>query len=247
MKTLIELQELDSSVSALSSRIDSTPQQVQALKAQLSDFIRIYEERKARLSANQKERRDLDGDVQTIRAKIARHKDQLYQVKTNEQYRAMLKEVEGEEANLGKAEDRILEKMVEAEQIEKQIREASSILDAETARIEREIRDLEAARKEAEQHKAALFGRRAPLVAALPEHILNHYERLRRGRNGIALAEVRDGLCTGCHVRLRPQAYNEIRTGEVFMTCEACARILFYSATPPPDTAAGPGSGAAEG
>ncbi|MGH9351326.1 MAG: zinc ribbon domain-containing protein, partial [Terriglobia bacterium] len=54
------------------------------------------------------------------------------------------------------------------------------------------------------------------------------YERLRRGRHGVALVEVRDGLCTGCHVRLRPQAYNEIRTQDIYMTCEACARILYY-------------------
>ncbi|MGH9451217.1 MAG: hypothetical protein ACRD11_11875, partial [Terriglobia bacterium] len=105
LKTLIELQKVDNSISTLTSRIDASPLEIEALKKQLDDFIHIHEERKARLAANQKERRDLDAEVQAIRAKIARHKDQLYQVKTNEQYRAMQKEVDGEEGNLRKAED----------------------------------------------------------------------------------------------------------------------------------------------
>lgn len=247
VKTLIELQQVDNDISALTSRIELTPQEVQALKNQLNDFLHIWDERKSRLAANQKERRDLDGEVQAIRAKIAKHRDQLYEVKTNEQYRAMLKEVEGEEANLRKAEDRILEKMVDAEQVEKQIREAAARLESEKARIETEIGRLEAVRREAERERGALLARRETLTPALTDGVLAHYERLRRGRNGLALAEVRDGLCTGCHVRLRPQAYNEIRTQDVYMTCEACARILYYTPVPEaePSPASDPGAQAA--
>src|SRR5579863_8927794 len=139
LKTLIELQQVDTSLSSLSSRIDATPHQIQALNDQLNEFLRICDQRKARLAANQKERRDMDGDVQAIKVKISKHKDQLYQVKTNEQYRAMLKEVEGEEEKIRGTEDRILEKMVEAEQIDKQIREAASRLDSEKAHVETEV------------------------------------------------------------------------------------------------------------
>lgn len=228
IKTLIELQQVDNDLAALTSRIEATPQQVQALKNQLSDFLRICDERKARLAANQKERRELDAEVQAIRVKISKHRDQLYEVKTNEQYRAMLKEVEGEEANIRKAEDRILEKMVDAEQAEKQIREAATRLEGEKARVESEVGRLEAASKEAERERDALLERRKTLTPGLSDAVLAHYERLRRGRHGLALVEVRDGLCMGCHVRLRPQAYNEIRTQNTYMTCEACARILYY-------------------
>jgi len=52
---------------------------------------------------------------------------------------------------------------------------------------------------------------------------------------------VREGSCTGCNVRLRPQVYNEVRTNQAVMTCESCGRILFYI-EPPPGDAAGPGN-----
>jgi hypothetical protein len=49
----------------------------------------------------------------------------------------------------------------------------------------------------------------------------------------VALAEVRDGCCTACNVRLRPQAYNEVRTSQAVVTCESCNRILYYLEPPP--------------
>ena len=64
--------------------------------------------------------------------------------------------------------------------------------------------------------------------AALGEAMRSTYERVRAGRNGVAVAEARDGFCTGCHVRLPPQAYNEVRTNEMLVTCENCSRILYY-------------------
>lgn len=239
LKTLIDLQGVDNSVAVLTSRIESAPLEMQALKSQLQEFHRILDERKTSLAANQKHRRELDAEVQEIRSKITKHKDQLYQVKTNDQYRAMQKEVTAEEGNLRRAEDRILEEMVEAEQIEKHIREAEERLKGEKERIAAEIQNLESLKQRDEVEQASLLDQRRTLAGALSDEVLAHYERLRRGRNGVALAEVRDGLCNGCHVRLRPQAYNEIRTGDAFLTCEACARILYYD--PEAATAAAPG------
>ncbi len=232
VKALIELQQVDQSVAALVQKIDDCPGQIKALQDQLTEFIGHLGERKERLGQNQKERRELDGEVQTIKARIDRHKDQLYQVKTNDQYRAMLKEIEGEEEKIRKAEDRILEKMLEAEQIEKLIRDATARLESEKSRVEAEVRALEAERKTAQEERERLLVRREQLTAGVREDILAHYERLRRARHGVALAEVRDGLCNGCHVRLRPQAYNEIRASDVLLTCETCSRILYFVPQP---------------
>ena len=44
----------------------------------------------------------------------------------------------------------------------------------------------------------------------------------------MALAEARDGLCTVCHVRLRPQVFNEVRRNDSIIQCESCTRILYF-------------------
>lgn len=226
LKVVIELQQVDLKIADLSAQIETLPSQIQDLKAQLNQFIQTHEDRKRRLSENQKQRRELEGEIQSIQVKISKHKDQLYQVKTNEQYRAMLKEIEGEEANIRKIEDHLLERMVEAEGLEKQIREAAARLEGEKARVVLETQRLESLRQADVEERERLSARRKELAAALDPGVLERYERL-RGWRDVALAEVREGFCAACNVRLRPQVYNEVRTNDALITCENCSRILY--------------------
>ena len=227
LKTLIDLQQIDQQVAELTSQIETFPSKIQAIEKELNDFIHAHEERQQHLSANQKERRDMEGEIQLIRQKISKHKDQLYLVKTNEQYRAMLKEIEGEEANIRAIEDRILEKMIESEELQKLVKEAAGRLDSEKTRVAQEKARLEAEATAGKQEREGLMRERQELAAKLDGDVLVHYERVRKGRGGMALAEVRNGKCMGCNVLLRPQLYYDVRAGEGLYECENCARILY--------------------
>ena len=228
LKTLIDLQRLDQEIADLSSQIDTFPNQIETLEQQLNDFISAHEERVRHLGANQKERRDMEGEIQLIRQKISKHKEQLFQVKTNEQYRAMLKEIEGEETKIRGIEDSILEKMIESEELQKLVTEAAGRLDAEKARVAEEKSRLQAAADASKSERDESARERQELASKLSsEDILVHYERVRRGRGGRALAEVREGKCMGCNVLLRPQLYYEVRGGEGLYECENCTRILY--------------------
>ncbi len=241
LKTVIDLQQVDSRIAELASQFTAVPSRIQAIETKLNDSLRAHEARKLRLSANQKERRDLEGEVKVVEERISKHKDQLYQVKTNEQYRAMQKEIGGEEDKIRQIEDRILEKMEEAEGLQKLVQEAAARLDEEQVRVAGEKKRLETGRLSAEAERTELVARRSVLADGLNAAVRDTYERVRRGRQGIAVAEVRDGFCTACNVRLRPQSYNEVRTGQGIVTCESCSRILYYL-EPPADL-----SGLAEG
>ncbi len=97
--------------------------------------------------------------------------------------------------------------------------------------------------------------RRTPSARKSPRSVspdaLALFERVSKHRKGLAMSEARDGLCTQCHVRLRPQVYNELRRNESVMQCESCSRILYFVApvaavpapSPEPESApAEPGS-----
>jgi predicted nucleic acid-binding Zn-ribbon protein len=243
LKAVVEVQQLDQQVAELTRLIDSLPKQIQTLQAQLDDFIHTHEERKMRLTANLKERKDLEGDIKATQDKITRHRDQLYQVKTNEQYKALLKEIEGEEGSIRKIEDRILEKMIESEEIQKLVADAAARRDGEKARVAAEIKKLEDERQREMSEREHLQAQRKEVASTLSESVLELYERIRTYRAGPAVAEVRNGLCTACNIQLRPQVYNEIRTGEAIMVCENCSRIQYYTGPPAEDPALGGGDG----
>jgi predicted nucleic acid-binding Zn-ribbon protein len=80
---------------------------------------------------------------------------------------------------------------------------------------------------------------RATLVAAIDKHLLAVYDGVAKKRNGIAVAEARDGVCGICHVRLRPQVFNTVLKNEQILQCDYCNRILYHTpkaAAAAPDT-----------
>jgi predicted nucleic acid-binding Zn-ribbon protein len=232
LKAVVELQQLDQKIAELTVLIDSLPKQIQTLQSKLDDFIHAHEERKKRLTANLKERKDLEVDIKAIGEKITKHRDQLYQVKTNEQYRAMLKEIEGEEANIRTIEDQILEKMIEAEEIQKLVQEAAARLEGEKARVARAIKGLEEERQKDLDERDHVQSRRKEVTGAIAAPVLQLYDRIRSYRERPAVAAVSEGLCTACNVLLRPQVYNEIRQNDAVLTCENCSRIIYYLEPP---------------
>ena len=114
LKKLLELQKMDLERDTLEAQVAKLPRDITALDEQLSENISLHERHKEQLAENQKERRQLEGDIQLLQEKISKHKDQLYELKSNVQYRAMVHEIEMEEAKFSQGEDRILEKMEEA-------------------------------------------------------------------------------------------------------------------------------------
>ena len=232
LQTLIELQHLDTAIAGLEAEIQSLPRKIAEVESQLSEHIQAVEASKKHLADNQRGRRKREIEIAALRDKISHYKDQTFQVKTNEQYKALLHEVEFHEAAIRKLEDEMLVEMIDSEAMEKQLREAERSLAEERTRTER---DIAAARQRQQQDESELKEaqtRRAEIQGRLAAPVYETYERIARFRKGLAVSEVRDGTCGACHVRLRPQAYAEVRTNAHIAVCESCARIL-YSAPEP--------------
>jgi len=68
----------------------------------------------------------------------------------------------------------------------------------------------------------------ARLVGAIDPKALATFDLVARRRNGLAVAEAKDGICTICHVRLRPQIFNTVRRNEEIIQCDTCQRILYF-------------------
>src|SRR5438132_12206868 len=117
----------------------------------------------------------------------------------------MQREIEGDEQNVRTIEDRSLEKMVEAESLQKLVQDAAARLEDEKTRVAGETKRLESARQAAGEERSQRLARRATLAEGLSASIRETYERVRRGRNGVAVTEVRGGFRTGCNVPPRPQ------------------------------------------
>jgi uncharacterized protein len=138
LKLAIRLQEIDYRLAELSHEIASLPVHIAEIEKKLVSHQRKLEADKAALTANQKERKNCESDIQTQEQKISKFKDQMLQAKTNEQYRAFQNEIDFCQKEIRKAEDRILELMGESEPLEKNVKAAEIALKAEKAQVEAE-------------------------------------------------------------------------------------------------------------
>jgi predicted nucleic acid-binding Zn-ribbon protein len=159
-------------------------------------------------------------------------------VKTNVEYQAMQKEIEFAQSEVKAIEERILVQMLDGDQIAAAVKTIESELAAEQKAVEADRRAM--ATDMANQHAVLerLGGERLAIAASLDPAVLRLFETVAARRHGVGLAEAKNGICTVCHVRLRPQVFNTVRRNAGIVQCESCQRILYFAAPAPAETAA---------
>ncbi len=227
LRNLIALQDIELKITSLQKQISETPHKVQNLKNELEHLQRQHQERLSRLQDLTKLRRTREGEVDMMRAKLSRFKDQLMAVKTNKEYTAMLHEIQMAEDQIRSEEDKILEIMEEIEIHESELKKDEKELKSKTSELEERIHQAEGAIPGIEAEVTRLIETRLGTEAIVEPDLLFRYRRIADARKGMALAEAKDELCTACHVRIRPQVYADLLHTEAIHTCDSCSRILF--------------------
>jgi predicted nucleic acid-binding Zn-ribbon protein len=175
-----------------------------------------------------------------VQTRLSKYKDQLMEVKTNKEYHAMQTEITAAEAVVRREEDRLLERMEEGETLAAELKAAESALKSGQADLVRSRQQIDADRTATDQELQQATADPAQIAAGVSPGALALFERVSKHRKGLAMSEAREGLCTQCHVRLRPQVYNELRRNESVMQCESCSRILYFLAPAGPAAAPSP-------
>ncbi len=226
---LIALQKVDSSIQEERARIAMVPEKVAALDARLQQYEDKLEARNHDLEEATKDRRTQEGELQSINDKLSKYQGQLMEVKSNEAYTAILKEIDGTKKEIDEHEERILEDMLSVDDLAAEIKELEKQFQADKILLGQQKTEVEAAGREAEDHLRQDEEERKRLASSLDEITLKSYERVATMRGGLAVVEVREELCLGCRVKIRPQVFEEVRTGAGLRQCDSCTRFLYVT------------------
>jgi len=239
LKSLIELQAVDFRLIGIRERLARFPKRLAEVEARVTAAKQQVAAAKEALLTGQKERKTYEMDVEQWKERAKKYRNQSAEVKTNEAYKALLHEIQNAEAEVAKAEDRLLERMVSGEEYDRQVKAAEAALKEVESAAAKERQTIQAEYNAAQKELAAAEATRASAVATLPEELVSHYERIAKRHGGIALAEIHGQGCGQCGVLIRPHVIQQLQRGdnEGFQHCETCTRILYY-----PDHAAATGA-----
>jgi predicted nucleic acid-binding Zn-ribbon protein len=244
LKYLIELQAVDLRLIEIRERISRFPKKLAEVEGRMTAARQQITAAKEALTGSLKDRKTYEMDVEQWKERARKYRNQSSEVKTNEAYKALQHEIQNAEDEAAKAEDRLLDRMMAGEDYERQLKAAEVAVKQVEATTNAERQAIQAEYNAAQKELAAAEAVRAGAVAAVPEDLVDHYDRIAKRHGGIAVAEIKGEGCGQCGVHIRPHVIQQLeRPGnEEFFYCETCTRILYYSAHA---AAQGPASSAA--
>ena len=238
LERVIALQRLDSAAHDAQRKLAEEPERTKALDARLEAARQHVAVAKERLTENQNARRAIEKDVAVHQGRLSKFREQAMAVKTNQEYHAVQKEIGYAQTEIKALEDQILERMLEADELTATVKRSEKELADEQKAVDADRKAMNTEHGELQSSLERISNERGTIVNALDKQVLAVFELVSKKRNGVAVAEARDGICTICHVRLRPQIFNTVRRNDEILQCDSCSRILFFVPAPPAASAA---------
>lgn len=229
IKILVELQKIDSEIYHLKKELGSQPALKQKIEAD-------FEKKKARLKSAEDElktaqlkQKEKEGDLQSKEEKIKKLQSQLYQLKSNKEYSAMEMEIKGLKADNSLLEEDILKLLDVVDQVRAKVTKEKELLAGDEKKVKDELASLSQKASEITAELGTHEEKRKSYTPNIDSKLVSQYERILKGREGLALVPVRNNSCAGCHIELPPQTVNEIQIQDKLIICESCARILYWA------------------
>ncbi len=241
LEQLTKLQRIEDEAAVARARIEELPGMVETLGARLETSEGELALTQQSLDDSRSARRELEKNLAAVQTRLDRFREQLMLVKTNKEYQAMQGEMSAAEGEIRRLEDEILERMIEADDLTAEVATASATLAAEKKAVAEERTALEREQDTLESRLGQIVDERARHVGTVAPEMLSLFETVAERRNGSVVVRARDGRCSGCQVRLRPQLFNDVRANSRLIQCESCQRVLYFE----PEAAA-PEGGTAE-
>ncbi len=224
---LIELQKLDVAIAKLEAEAQAIPQAIQALEARLVQARAGLDAGKASADHLQKERRSKERELEEATQAAKKKQARLYEIKTNEEYSAVLKEIAVLKEKSSALETEILEILEKSDDAAKVVARAEVVFREAEAIHGKERDEKEAQLATVTRELDRLHEARKGQASRLDAELLQQYTRVMRSR-GVVVVPVKDGSCGGCGVALPPQRYVEVRRNDRMFTCPSCSRILYF-------------------
>lgn len=227
LNKLLELQDKDILIFHIERRIKNIPVEIEQLEEEIKEIKNGIKEEEEKITAMDKRLKDYFFEIEDIESMINKFEQDKLRVRTNEEYRAIEKEIGEVKKKKSKIEEEALDLMEKIEDEKKKFEDFKKKGEVKIKEFEGTIENL---KKESDSLKEELpikRDERLRISKRVKDQYLEVYERVRSIRGNPVVVPVKNGACGGCHAFVPTQKIDYLIKTKGIDTCEHCGRILY--------------------
>jgi predicted nucleic acid-binding Zn-ribbon protein len=228
LRILCEVQSIDMKTAESEKKKAVIPQRIAEMDREIEETKERLVQAKELIDELEKERKKKEKELDVEKEQVKKSEAKLYDVKTNKEYQALLKEIEAIRGANDRTEEDIILLLERIEEMKKDYDTSSAALKKREKEAEKEKKDLHKEMESVDDVVTELKKGRQRLVAGINKSLLERYDMVYRNRGGIAVVSVKNGVCKGCFMNIPPQLFIEVMKNTEVITCPSCNRILYY-------------------
>jgi len=231
LSQLLSLQETDLEIKRITDEIATFPSRQLEIEQQFEESASELLNLKREFETAVATRIRLEADLVTEQQKHEKFKADLMRATNEKEYTTAVREIDVTKRAISTFETELLKLMEKIDQLEVGVKERTPELEHRRAEFDRQLDEIATSVEKGQQRLSSITSEREQLYSTLSGNAKALYDRASRLRGGVVLAEAREYSCQACRMKIRPQVFNDIRRGDAIITCESCARVLYYRAT----------------
>ena len=224
---LLSLQDHDRKILKLAREVRDIPKRKEEIEERLATHRATLAEAQEEVTRHTLKMKDLEGDIELLKQKAVRFREQQMTVKSNDDYRMLEQEIAGTRRQIRALEDQELVLMEKMESLNQAVAARESELGEEEAAVGEEVGALDERLTLIEGESGSLKAARPQMLEGLEGDWLSRYERIIQHVGDFALVSIERGGCMGCHMKLPPQLVHNAKKRDSITSCSFCGRILF--------------------
>lgn len=226
VESLLAVQDVDMRVRQLNTKLEMLPKEKERINIELEKEQRVLKETKAKIQKTEMELKQLESSVKKFNDDAVKLQNQSIMVKKNEEYKALLSEIDKCKNKISDMETEVLICMDKLDAEKNEYKELEKSVSERTKSITGELKELDQLAGELNEEITRVKETRAALANNVESAILEDYTRLLNGKRGTPLAKVHVDKCGNCHLKLTPQTMNLVRKGAL-ARCDNCSHIIY--------------------
>lgn len=227
MEELLALQNGDSKLVKLQREARDIPKRKALIDARLNGLRSELDVLNEEMLQKKAAVGQIEGEIESIKERVTKYRQQQFQIKSNDEYRALEKEIFESNKQVGGLEEREIQALDEVEAIKVRVAAKQEELDRDQAAVQDDLIMMDQRAAKLTKRLTKLIEARKELMKSVDPNWLRRYERILKHVGDAALVPIENGACGGCHMTVPPQLVRDAIKEDSLTFCGFCGRILY--------------------